>query len=98
MSPQRAFASTGRSNTLTREIGRAPLIQKRTLHSQIAELRAKHREVVREQLYSERIPCEPTCGPLLARQYPNAQVYFTTRAAGGEARAAELMKQDQVGE
>jgi len=62
------------------------------LHSQVTELRRGHRDVVVEQLYSERIPCRGTCGPLLDRGYPNAEIFFTTRADTAPARARELME------
>lgn len=62
------------------------------LHAQVTELRRNHREVAVEQLYSERIPCRGTCGPLLDRQYPNAEIFYTTRAETAAGRASELME------
>ena len=38
-----------------------------------------------EQLFSERIPCAGTCGPLLRRHYPGTDIYFSTRLRGDAA-------------
>ena len=59
------------------------------LYAQIRNLRG---DVRLEQLYTERIPCSDYCGPLLSGHFPSLQVYFTTRAKGGQKRAAELMR------
>lgn len=61
------------------------------IHSQITQLSSKHREVRLEQLYSERIPCSGTCGPLLTREHSAAEIFFSTRKSGNAA-AKELMQ------
>jgi hypothetical protein len=48
------------------------------------------RNVVLEQLYTERIPCRRTCGPFLRDRYPYAGIYYTTKAKGWAARVREL--------
>lgn len=67
------------------------------LHTQVSSLKRGHREVVVEQLYSERIPCRTNCGPLLSHHYPNADVFYSTSANSPAGRVDDLMAQYGVG-